>query len=107
MLPRHYAPRTPLECVEAGREPERLALLLSENRRVGWVAFADPGAGIIPSDVLVYVLPSDAAGYAARLYAVLHELDAAGLDRILVTLPPDSEEWLAVRDRLKRATSNY
>lgn len=105
MMPRHYAPRTPLECVEAGKEPERLAVLLSEQRRVGWVVFAPPG-GVIPSGVCLRVLPSDAAGYAAQLYAVLHELDAAGLDRILVTLPPDTEEWLAVRDRLKRAASN-
>ena len=50
-----------------------------------------------------HVLPSDAAGYAAQLYAVLHELDAADLDRIVVTLPPDTDEWLAVRDRLHRA----
>ena len=101
MMPRHYAPRTPLECVEAGKESERLALLLAENRRVGWVVFADPG--VIPSGVMLHVLPSDPAGYAAQLYAVLHELDAAGLDRILVTLPPDRDEWLAVRDRLRRA----
>lgn len=101
MMLRHYAPRTPLECVEAGKEPERLALLLGENRRIAWVAFADCGAA--PSGVLVLEMPSDAAGYAARLYAVLHELDVAGLDRILVTLPPDTDDWLAVRDRLRRA----
>lgn len=104
MMPRHYAPRTPLECVEAGREPERLALLSSEKRRVGWVTFADPDA--VPLGVLVRVLPSEPAGYAAQLYAVLHELDAAGLDRILVTLPPDTDDWLAVRDRLRRAASH-
>lgn len=101
MLPRHYAPRTPLECVEVEKEPDRLALLSSENRRVGWVTFADSGAAL--GQVLLRVLPSDPIGYAAQLYAVLHELDAAGLDRILVTLPPDTEDWLAVRDRLRRA----
>lgn len=105
MMPRHYAPRTPLECVEAGREAERLARLLGEGRRVGWVSFADPREAIIPSPELLRVLPSDPIGYAAQLYAVLHELDAAGLDRILVALPPDTEDWLAVRDRLRRAAS--
>lgn len=104
MMPRHYAPRTPLECVEAGRERERLTVLLSEKSRVGWVAFADPGREI-PSGVRLRVLPSGPAGYAAQLYAVLHDLDAAALDRILVTLPPDTDEWLAVRDRLHRAES--
>jgi L-threonylcarbamoyladenylate synthase len=103
MMPRHYAPRTPLEGVEAGKELERLACLVRKKCRVGWVAFADPGERIVPSEVRLRVLPSDPASYAAQLYAVLHELDAAGLDRILVTLPPDTDDWLAVRDRLCRA----
>jgi L-threonylcarbamoyladenylate synthase len=105
MLSRHYAPRTPLECVEAGREPERLAQLLAGKRWVGWVTFADPGEVIIPSEVHLRVMPSEPDGYAARLYAVLHELDDVGLCRILVTLPPDQDEWLAVRDRLQRAAA--
>jgi L-threonylcarbamoyladenylate synthase len=105
MMPRHYAPRTPLVCVEAGKELQRIALLLAQKCRVGWVTFGDQGEVIIPPGVHLRVLPSDPAGYAAHLYAVLHELDAAGLDRILVTLPPDTDDWLAVRDRLRRAAS--
>jgi len=101
MMPRHYAPRTPLECVETGREAERLTPLLSAKRHVGWVTFTDPVAG--SPGVLVRVMPSAPATYAAQLYAVLHELDSLGLDCILVTLPPDTDEWLAVRDRLRRA----
>jgi L-threonylcarbamoyladenylate synthase len=104
MMPRHYAPRTPLECVAAERESERLASLLREKRRLGWMTFTNPGA--VSPGVLVRVLPSDPAGYAAQLYAALHELDVAGLDRILLTLPPDTDDWLAVRDRLRRAASN-
>ncbi len=101
MMLRHYAPRTPLECVEAGREAERLKSLLSAKRPVGWVTFTDPVAE--SPGVLVRVMPSDPAAYAAQLYAVLHELDTLGLERIHVTLPPDTDEWLAVRDRLRRA----
>jgi L-threonylcarbamoyladenylate synthase len=101
MMPRHYAPRTPLECVEAGREAERLTSLLSAKRHCGWATFADSAA--VPSGVLLRVMPSDPVSYAAQLYAVLHELDTIGLDSILVTLPPDTDEWLAVRDRLRRA----
>jgi L-threonylcarbamoyladenylate synthase len=48
-------------------------------------------------------MPADAAGYAAHLYAALHTLDDAKVDRIIVDLPPDAEAWLAVRDRLRRA----
>ncbi len=100
LMPRHYAPHTPLECVEANGA-ERVASLLAEGRRVGWVTFADP---LFPSSSLqLRIVPSDPAGYAACLYAVLHELDVAGLDRIVVTLPPHRDDWLAVRDRLQRA----
>jgi L-threonylcarbamoyladenylate synthase len=102
MMPRHYAPRTPLECL-APDSAERVASLYREGRRVGWVTFAAPRAA--PSGVLLRVLPDDPAGYASQLYAVLHELDAADLDRIVVTLPPDTDDWLAVRDRLRRAAS--
>ena len=104
MLPRHYAPRTPLECVESG-DTERIASLIAEGYRVGWVTFATVPQ-VESSAVRVRVMPSDPAGYAAQLYAVLHELDAEALDRIVVTLPPDSDDWLAVRDRLRRAQAN-
>ena len=50
-------------------------------------------------------MPADPAGYAAQLYAALHALDDAGVDRIVVDLPPDGDEWLAVRDRLRRAAN--
>jgi L-threonylcarbamoyladenylate synthase len=102
MLSRHYAPRTPLECVEgAGRQ--RVEELCRQGRRVGWVTHDTQLAA--PSEVVVRVLPPDPAKYAAALYAVLHELDAAGLDRLVVQLPPDSAEWLAIRDRLRRAAA--
>ncbi|MCC6417578.1 MAG: hypothetical protein IT429_04950, partial [Gemmataceae bacterium] len=38
------------------------------------------------------------------LYAALHTLDRAGVDRIVVSLPLDGPAWLAVRDRLRRAS---
>jgi len=47
-------------------------------------------------------MPADAAGYASRLYRVLHELDGEGLDWIAVEPLPDAESWAALRDRLTR-----
>ena len=103
LLPRHYAPRTPLECA-GENDREHVEALCRADLCVGWVTFA-PAPEPSPPGLLVWGLPPDPAGYAARLYAALHELDRAGLDRIVVTLPPDAEEWLAVRDRLRRAGS--
>jgi L-threonylcarbamoyladenylate synthase len=49
------------------------------------------------------ILSADPREYAADLYAALHRLDDAGVATILVQEPPQTEDWLAVRDRLTRA----
>jgi len=100
MLPRHYAPRTPLECSNDGGA--RVQELLDAGARVGWLTWMRPPELASPALVL-RIMPADPAGYAAHLYAALHDLDGSCLDRIVVDLPPDAEEWLAVRDRLRRA----
>jgi L-threonylcarbamoyladenylate synthase len=51
-----------------------------------------------------HAAPRDARGYAHGLYAALRALDAADADVILIEEPPDEPAWLAVRDRLARAT---
>jgi L-threonylcarbamoyladenylate synthase len=103
LLRRHYAPSTPLECVSEDGGA-RVAELLRQGLRVGWAAFGEPAGG--PRDGLqVVALPRDPAAYAAGLYAALHTLDEAAVDRIVVTLPPQTEPWLAVQDRLRRASA--
>jgi len=103
LLPRHYAPRAPLECVETAAEA-RVSELASQGLRIGWLTFGQPRQRLL-AGVTTIVMPTDPAEYAAHLYAVLHELDDAGVERIVVDLPPDSEEWLTVRDRLRRASA--
>jgi L-threonylcarbamoyladenylate synthase len=102
LLSRHYAPRTPLELVADGGH-ERVEELRRSGLRVGWLTFGPSAPN--QADVRIVVMPDDAREYAVRLYAVLHTLDAAGLDRLVAELPPDSQEWLAVRDRLRRAAA--
>ena len=100
MLPRHYSPRTPLECSRDGAF--RVRELLRSGVRVGWLTRSPPPEPA-PQALVVRIMPADPTEYAAHLYAVLHALDDAGLERIVVDLPPDTEEWLALRDRLRRA----
>ncbi len=104
MLARHYAPRTPLECVAGDARP-RLEVLVRQGLRVAWLTHEAPAEGDVPAGVAVNLLPPDPAGYAAGLYALLHALDDGRADRIVVTLPPADEGWLGVRDRLKRAAA--
>jgi L-threonylcarbamoyladenylate synthase len=99
-MKRHYAPRTPLEVADNSRQ--RVEELCGQGVRVGWLTHIDDGE--TPTQRIV--LPADAPGYAAQLYAALHRLDDAGLDRIVVQAPPATDEWLAVRDRLRRAAAD-
>jgi L-threonylcarbamoyladenylate synthase len=90
MSRRHYAPRARL-------------LLTAEP------AEADAWTGVLafsgPEGKNRELLSADPREYAADLYAALHRLDDAGVSTILVQEPPGTEDWLAIRDRLKRAAA--
>lgn len=99
--PLHYAPRAPVELVEAGAW--RHALESSGGRAVALVPHelgAQVSGALAQS---VSVLPADLAEAARALYAALHELDARGAERILVVLPPARALGEAIADRLRRA----
>jgi L-threonylcarbamoyladenylate synthase len=102
LLARHYAPSVPLECIPPG-DGERIQQLSREHRRIGWLAL---GRSEIEeaSGMFVIEMPREPAAYAAQLYAALHTLEAAAVERIVVTLPPEGDAWLAIRDRLSRAS---
>jgi L-threonylcarbamoyladenylate synthase len=87
---RHYSPRTPLLLVKHPRElPDATG---------AYVWHSQPGLAARHVQ-----MPADPSKYAAKLYATLHELDRAALPWIAVEAPPDSPEWAAIRDRLRRA----
>ena len=48
--------------------------------------------------------PGEAANYAQQLYSNLRTLDAAKADQIWIEAPPEGPAWLAIHDRLRRAT---
>jgi len=104
-MTRHYAPRVPLVLTDTP-----LAHLQPGDGVLAWRFAALPD--IAPEEsgaALLIAMPADATGYAARLYGALHELDAAGVTRILVEMPPDADSerhaWAAVHDRLRRAAA--
>ncbi len=100
MLRKHYAPRARLVVVRA----DALDDALREVGGAAGVVTRDP-ARRAAGGATVAVLPADAEGYGAGLYAALHGLDDAGCDVVLVEAVPDGEDWAAVRDRLSRAES--
>jgi L-threonylcarbamoyladenylate synthase len=102
-LESHYAPRTPLELVE----PAALAARINALRGTKLAVLAPAHALLDRTrDVVARLIaPQQPQEYARRLYALLHELDAAGAERILVVRPPTGSAWEAVHDRLRRAQS--
>jgi L-threonylcarbamoyladenylate synthase len=102
-LAQHYAPRTPLELVDAAALGARVNALRGTR-----LAVLAPAAAMLdwPAHVVLRLIaPATADEYARRLYALLHRLDAAGVERILVARPPAGPGWDAVRDRLQRAAA--
>lgn len=77
----HYAPHTPAYRFESAERSK-----LDATR-----------ASVIECD-------TDPIAYARTLYERLRLLDGQGLRAIYVEMPPDDPRWLAVRDRLMRAT---
>jgi L-threonylcarbamoyladenylate synthase len=99
MLPVHYAPRTPALRVESAGDLVRITP--AENTAI--LALGQHSLpGSIPSD-RSFVL-ADPREAARQVYAALHHLDALGLERIVVLMPPDRPEWTAIRDRMLKAT---
>lgn len=94
MHPRHYSPRTQLLLLKTGEVPDQ--------GRGMYLQHSHPPCR---TDVNIVQMPRSAADYAAALYQKLHEADSANLDWIAVDTPPNTAEWEAVLDRLRRAAS--
>jgi L-threonylcarbamoyladenylate synthase len=90
--PRHYSPRTALFLTANGKLPEA-------GQGIYLQLHHPPGR----DGINIHQMPRSAADYAAALYEALHQADAGNYNWIAIDLPPDTPEWEAVRDRLKRA----
>ena len=103
MLERHYAPRTPMESFTHYKQMiERSIELGREGKKIAMIYYGDEAQDT--QSIVRVAMPNDPTAYATKLYGVLHDLDLMGLDRILFQMPPETDEWLAVRDRLRRAS---
>jgi len=105
-LPRHYAPKARL-------------LILNWPDETGLVAqIGDLGAPLQKTHVIAHtripsaadfgrvsVIPRQAEAFARAIYAELHRCDEEGAGWIVVEALPDTAEWQAIHDRLRRAAA--
>ena len=55
-------------------------------------------------DFMSFPMPNEPTAYGRQLYATLRRFDNGQYDRLLLEAPPNDPDWMAVLDRLQRAS---
>lgn len=106
LIEKHYSPRAKLFVLDWRDDADlksQIADLQIQNSRCHVIAHSK----IPPPEryARVSVIPHDAEAFARAIYAELHRCDALGAQCIVVEALPESPEWRAVADRLRRAAA--
>jgi L-threonylcarbamoyladenylate synthase len=99
MLPRHYAPRTPI-VLEWSKEK----LDAYGGKKIGLLLFQKPSNDQKYDHLEVLSKKGDLREAAANLFSAIRRLDALNLDLILAESLPDVGLGRAIMDRLRRAS---
>ncbi|SFE77870.1 L-threonylcarbamoyladenylate synthase [Nitrosomonas sp. Nm166] len=107
-LPAHYAPATPLKIYSTAQIEKEATTLAAQSLRVLIIRWSDiDKSQLLDPLIQQFFMPQDPISYGKQLYARLHEFDQAAFDYILVEAPPDHPAWLAITDRLQRASYHH
>jgi L-threonylcarbamoyladenylate synthase len=105
-LPKHYSPRarTMMLSWQDDQDLERQLAALNLRAASGCIIAHNriPSASAFGR---VSVIPHDREAFARAIYAELHSCDETDPDVIVIEALPETNEWRAVSDRLKRATA--
>lgn len=101
----HYAPLTPLEVW-----PDKLLWKRSAELEVqglypillGWST--EFHTKCKNKNSMYFPMPNEPTAYGNQLYATLRRFDNGQYDRLLLETPPNHPNWLAVLDRLQKAS---
>ena len=100
---RHYAPRARVKVIEPGTGEQAARPWLETGQAVALMAQrpVSPGAPRLH----VKTMPESLDAYARELFGALRDLDAAGVEVILVEAVPEEGLGRTIMDRLRRAAS--
>jgi L-threonylcarbamoyladenylate synthase len=105
-LLKHYAPKANLRILTWRSEDDLRSKIMGQKlplEKIHVIAHTViPGS---PPFARVSVIPHDAEAFARAIYAELHQCDEAAAEHIIVEALPDTDEWRAIEDRLKRASA--
>ena len=99
MLPRHYAPRTPIVL-----EWDQKDFNSQKGKKIGLLAFQEPMSSTKFHHVEILSKKGDMREAAANLFAAIRHLDTLNLDLILAEAIPEIGLGRAIMDRLRRAS---
>jgi L-threonylcarbamoyladenylate synthase len=101
MLPKHYAPRTPIVLDWKGKN-----LDIYKGKKIGLLAFQETKNHLKFHSVEVLSKKGDIREAAANLFAAIRRMDALNLDLIVAETIPEIGLGRAIMDRLRRASGN-
>jgi L-threonylcarbamoyladenylate synthase len=104
---RHYATRARIVLAPGHAEAVATArALAAAEPRSGAIALVVRRTVDVDPALVIRVLPDDPVRYAQHLYATLHALDDAQVSTIVIDGVPTDDAWLAIADRLRRASTS-
>lgn len=107
LLPAHYAPTTPLKIYPAEQLWHGTLALAAQGLRTLVITWSDIHQSQPQGQsIQQFSMPSDPVAYGKQLYAKLRQFDQEAFDYMIVEAPPDHPAWLAITDRLQRASHN-
>ncbi len=101
-LEAHYAPVTQTQMLLTEEIPELLKKIEKADLPIALVLRTP--IPIVSQEITCVMMPADPRLYAHDLYQTLRELDHQQFKRIVIEDVPESGEWLAIRDRLLKAS---
>lgn len=103
-LPKHYSPKTPAILVKS----KEIISSINQAKRKKIVVLARKEMPKLIRESFKkmqwFVLPKTPNDYAQTLYEKLREADRFKYDLIMIEDVPNKPEWVAIKDRLNRAT---
>mgnify|MGYP003578193695 CR=1 FL=1 len=97
----HYAPKT-LTKVMNIQDLAAMCQPIIKQRVVALIREFNPSNRI--ANIVWYRMPKDAEAYAHTLYQTLRDMDKKNYDQIIIENVPMGSKWLAISDRLKKAS---
>jgi L-threonylcarbamoyladenylate synthase len=105
-LDAHYQPNKPLYIVDKQDINQAIQKLASKNLYPLVFSFSTAPENLNPN-IIWQTIAQDTISFAHALYSRLHFADTEMCDCIILEATPQSAEWLAINDRLGRASSLF